>query len=247
MSTADSFIPAEEAPKSFVSRVIGVFVSPGETFDDIVRKPDIVAPLIVSILATMAFSEIMLAKIGMERIVRMQLEQSGRTSSMTPDLVEQAVSQGAKFGAIITHAIGLLGAPLGILIVAAVGLGIANLIFGAKTKFGTAFSIACYAGMISVLGALVGILVMILGDPDHFNPNAPIPTSLAFFMDQTHTSKALFALGTSLDLFTFWYMAILGIGFAATTGGRSKPISVFFAFVAVWAVYVLAKVGIAAM
>lgn len=247
MSTAGSVIPVDEAPKSFVSRVVGVFLSPGETFADVVRKPDIIAPLIIGILATIAFSEIMLAKIGMERIVRMQFEQSGRASSMTPDQVDQAVSQGVKFGTILTHAIGLLGAPIGILIVAAVGLGIANLIFGAKTNFKTAFAVTCYAGMISVLGALVGILVMLFGDPEHFNPNAPVPTSLAFFMDQTHTSKALFALATSLDLFTFWYMAILGIGFAAATGGRSKPLTVFFAFVAVWAVYVLAKVGIAAM
>lgn len=247
MGTAGAVMPADEAPKSFVSRVVGVFVSPGETFADIVRRPDIVAPLVVGILATVAFSEIMLAKIGMERIVRMQLEQSGRMSSMTPDQIDQAVSQGAKFGAIITHAIGLLGAPIGILIVAAVGLGIANLIFGAKTKFGTAFSVTAYAGMVSVLGALIGILVMLFGDPEHFNPSAPIPTSLAFFMDQAHTSKALFALATSLDLFTFWYLAVLGIGFAATTGYRSKASSVFFAFFAVWAVYVLAKVGIAAM
>ena len=247
MSTAGSVIPVEEAPKSFVSRVIGVFVSPGETFADIVRKPDFLAPLVVGILATLAFSEIMLVKIGMDRIVRMQLEQSGRLSQMSPDQVDQAVSQGAKVGAIFVHVIGLLGAPIGILIVAAVGLGIANLIFGAKTKFSTAFSIVCYAGMISVLGAILGILVMFFGDPDHFNPNAPTPTSLAFFMDQAHTSKALFALGTSLDLFTFWYMAILGIGFAATTGSRAKTVSVFLAFFVVWAVYVLAKVGIAAM
>lgn len=247
MSTAGSVMPLEEAPKSSVSRMIGVFVSPGETFADIVRKPDFLAPLVVGILATIAFSEIMLAKIGMDRIVRMQLEQSGRMSQMTSDQVDQAVSQGAKFGSIITHAIGLLGAPIGILIIAAVGLGIANLIFGAKTKFGVAFAVTSYAGMISVLGAVVGILVMLFGDPEHFNPSAPVPTALAFFMDQAHTSKPLFALATSLDLFTFWYMAILGIGFAATTGGRSKPISVFLAFVAVWAVYVLAKVGIAAM
>jgi hypothetical protein len=247
MGTGGSVMPVEEAPKSFVSRVVGVFVSPGETFADVVRKPDIIAPLVISILSTVAFSEVMLAKIGMERIVRMQMEQSGRLSSMSPDQVDQAVSQGAKIGAIITHVIGVVGAPIGILIIAAVGLGIANLIFGAKTKFGTAFSVACYANMISVLGALLGIVVMLFGDPEHFNPNAPVPTSLAFFMDQAHTSKALFALGSSLDLFSFWYMAILGIGFAATTGGRSKSSSVFFAFFAAWAVYVLAKVGIAAI
>ncbi len=232
---------------SFLSRVVGVFFSPGETFDDIARKPNILAPLIVGILATMAFSEVMLVKIGMERIVRTQLEQSGRLSSMTPDQVEQAVSQGAKVGAIITHLIGPVVVPIVMLIIAAVGLGIVNLIFGAKTKFSTAFSVTCYANMIGVLGTLLGIVMMLFGDPEHFNSNAPVPTSLGFFMDQAHTSKPLFALATSLDLFTFWFMAVLGIGFAATTNRKAKSSSVFMAFLAVWVLYVLAKVGFASI
>jgi len=248
MGTAGSVaMPPDEGPKSFVSRFFGVFTSPGEAFADIARKPDFIAPLVVSILATVAFSEVMLAKIGMERIIRTQLQVSGRAANMTPDQIDQAVSQGAKFGSIITHVIGVLGAPIGLLIIAAVGLGIANLIFGAKLSFKTAFSVTCYANMIAVLGVVVGILVILFGDPEHFNPSAPVPTALAFFMDQASTAKPLFALATSLDLFTFWFMGVLGVGFSAAIGGRTKAISVFFAFVAVWAVYVLIKVGIAAV
>ena len=90
---------------------------------------------------------------------------------------------------------------------AAVGLGIANLIFGGEDQLQDGIlRWTCYAGtLISVLrrSIVIGILVMLFGDPEHFNPNAPVPTSLAFFMDQTHTSKPLFALATSLDLFTF--------------------------------------------
>ena len=249
MGTAEPVVvvPQEQPSMSFFSRVVGVFFSPGETFDDIVRKPNILAPLIVGILSTVAFSEVMLAKIGMERIVRAQLEQSGRASSMTPDQIEQAVSQGAKFGAIFTHLIGLLAVPIVLLIIAAVGLGIVNLVFGSKTKFSTAFSVTAYANMIGVLGTILGIVMMLVGDPDHFNANAPVPTSLGFFMDQAHTSKALFALASSLDLFTFWFMALLGIGFAAATNRKAKSSSVFFAFFAVWALYVLAKVGLASI
>lgn len=232
---------------SFLSRVAGVFFSPGETFDDIARKPNILAPLIVGILSTVAFSEVMLAKIGMERIIRGQLEQSGRASSMTPDQIEQAVTQGAKFGAIFTHVIGLVAVPIVMLIIAAVGLGIVNLIFGSKTKFSTAFSVTCYGNMVGVLGTLLGVVMMLFGDPEHFNANAPVPTSLGFFLDQAHTSKPLFALATSLDLFTFWFMALLGIGFAAATNRKAKSSSVFFAFLAVWALYVLGKVGLAAI
>ncbi|HUI40999.1 MAG TPA: Yip1 family protein, partial [Terriglobia bacterium] len=186
MGTADSGAMAQgQPPMSFASRFLGVFMSPGETFDDIARKPDIVAPLVVSILATVAFSESMLAKIGMDRIVRMQLEQSGRASSMSPDQVEQAVSQGAKFGAIITHVFGLVGVPIFLLLVALVGWGIVSAIFGSKTNFGTAFSVTCYANLVTILGVILGIVVMFLGDPDHFNPSAAIPTNAGFFLDQS--------------------------------------------------------------
>jgi Yip1 domain len=248
MGTAGPVVlPQEQPSMSFVSRVIGVFFSPGETFDDIARKPDILAPLIVGILGTLAFSEVMLAKIGMERIIRTQLEQSGRLSNMTPDQVEQTVSQGAKFGAILTHLIGIFAVPIVVLIIAALGLGIVNLIFGAKAKFSTAFSVTCYANLVGVLGAILGIVMMLFGDPEHFNANAPVPTSLGFFLDQAHTSKPLFALATSLDLFTFWFMALLGIGFAATTQRKAKPLSVFMVFLGLWVLYVLAKVGIASV
>jgi len=247
MGTAGAVVPQEQPSMSFLSRVAGVFFSPGETFDDIARKPNILAPLIVGILSTVAFSEVMIAKIGMERIVRAQLEQSGRASSMTPDQLEQAVAQGAKIGAIFTHVIGLVAVPIVMLIIAAVGLGIVNLIFGAKTRFSTAYSVTCYANMVGVLGTLLGVVMMFFGDPEHFNANAPVPTSLGFFLDQAHTSKPLFALATSLDLFTFWFLALLGIGFAATTNRKAKSSSVFFAFLGVWALYVLIKVGLASI
>ncbi|HEY6270532.1 MAG TPA: YIP1 family protein [Terriglobales bacterium] len=248
MGTASSAVlPEDQAPQSFVSRVVGVFFSPGETFADIVRKPDFLAPLVLGILSTIAFSEIMLAKIGIERIIRNQIANSSRGASMTPEQIDAAVSQGAKIGTIFTHLVGFLAVPIILLIIAGVGLAIVNVIFGARAKFSTAFSVTAYANLVGVLGGLVGIAVMLFGDPDHFNAAAPVPTSLAFFLDQAHTSKALFSLATSLDLFTFWLMALLGVGFSAVTGGKAKPLSVFFAFFGVWAVYVLAKVGLAAM
>jgi hypothetical protein len=248
MGTAGpAVVPQEQPSMSFLSRFVGVFLSPGETFDDVVRKPNILAPLIVGIATAVAFSEIMLVKIGMERIVRAQLEQSGRLSSMTPDQVDQTVTQGAKFGAIFTHIFGVLGPPIFLLIFAAIGLGIVNLIFGAKAKFSTAFSIACYANLVNVLGGILGIVMMLFGDPEHFNVNAPVPTSLGFFMDQAHTSKPLFALGASLDIFTIWFILLLGIGFAATTQRKAKSTSVFLVFFALWALVVLAKMGWASM
>ena len=103
--------PAEpEVPaQSFPERLMGVFISPGETFEDVARKPGFWAPLITFVIGSVAVVETMLWKIGMERIVRMQLAQSSRASSMSPEDLDQAVPPGASYGAIIAHVVGVVG------------------------------------------------------------------------------------------------------------------------------------------
>jgi hypothetical protein len=248
MGTAGAVpLPEDQAGQSFVSRLIGVFLSPGETFEDIVRKPDFLAPLVLGTLAAVAVTETMLSKIGIERIIRNQIAQSSRGASMTPDQIDQAVAQGAKIAATITHIVGVVAVPIIILIIAAVGLGIVSAVFGSKTNFATAFSITCYANLVSVLGAVIAVVMILFGDPEHFNPQSPVPTNLGFFIDAAHTSRPLVALAGSIDLFTFWFMALLGIGFSAATRKQAKPVSVFLCFFGLWALLVLAKVGWASM
>ena len=97
--------PAEvlEPPKSFAARFAGVFFSPGATFADIARKPDFIPPLVAGILASMVVTETMLWKIGMERIVRQQIEHSSRGATMTPEQVQQASNKGlASAGLLLT-------------------------------------------------------------------------------------------------------------------------------------------------
>lgn len=207
------------------------------------EHPDVWPPLILGVAASVLVVETMLAKVGMERIVRSAIEQSGRASNMSPSQLERAISQGAKIGAIFVHLGGLLGTPAVLLILAAIGMGITSGIFGSSVNFKTAFSIVCYANLVNVLGGLMTFVMILFGDPDHFNPKSPTPTCLGFFLDPQQTSKPLYALATSLDLFSFWLMALLGVGFSAATGRRVKPFSMFLCFFGLWTVLVLARMG----
>ncbi|HEV2494714.1 MAG TPA: YIP1 family protein [Terriglobia bacterium] len=246
MGTTAAPAQISESPKSLGARLVGVFFSPGETFADITRKPDFIAPLVILTLASIAVTETMLAKIGIERIVRQQIEHSSRASSMSPDQMQQAVEQGARIGGIIAHISGVLAVPIILLIIAAVGMLIMSAIFGSPVSFKTAFSVTCYASMVSLLGSVMAIALIFFGDPEHFNPQSPMPTNPGFFLDPS-TSKPLLALAGSLDIFSFWMMALLGIGFSAASAKKAKTTSVFLAFFALWAVVVLIKVGIAAL
>ncbi len=247
MSTPVSAPPVEgpPAPGSFPSRFAGVFFSPRETFADMARNPGFIAPLIALIVSSVAVAETMLAKIGMERIVRMSIEQSKRASSMTPEQMQQAVEQGARIGSILVHLSGLLGGPIFMAIVAGIGLLIVNGIFGAQANFKTAFSISCYADLVAVLSALMALAVIFFGDPEHFNAQNPVPSNVGFFLNPLETSKPLMALASSFDIFSLWFMALLGIGFSEATRRKAKALSVFLVYFGVWMIYVLGKVGLA--
>ncbi len=58
-------------------------------------------------------------------------------------------------------------------------------------------------------------------------------------------SKPLYALAGSLDLFSFWLIALLSIGFGAVI--RKPASSAAWAIVILWAVYVAGKCALAAL
>lgn len=247
METPASSVATAEIPpsKSFLERFLGIFVSPTETFADVARRPNFIPPLVVLVLSTVAVTETMLAKIGIERIVRTSIEQSGRASSMSPEQMEQAVSRGAGIGAIIAHLGGVLGAPIYLLIVAGIGLLIVNAIFGARVEFKTALAVTCYANLVVLLGSIMAIVLILLGDPEHFNPQNPMPSNVGFFLNPLETPKPLLSLAGSFDIFTLWFIGLLGVGFSEATGRKVKALTVFLTIFGLWMIWVLGKMGLA--
>jgi hypothetical protein len=243
--------PVENAQpsKSFIERFIGVFISPGETFADIARKPDFIAPLIVSIVLAVAGIEIFLAKIDMSAVVRYSLEHSSRAASMTPEQIDQAATTGARIQTIVFHFIGFIYPPYICLIGALLGLLIVRAIFGITLRFKTAFAIPAYALLIGVVPSLMGMALVLLGDPEHLisNPQNPIPSTLGFFLNPTGIAKPLMALASSFDIFTVWYIVLLGIGYSAASGKKVSTLTMFFCFFGPWVLWVLAKMGLSTL
>jgi len=238
--------PAEpEAPAlSFPERLMGVFISPGETFEDVARKPGFWAPLITLVVGAVAVTETMLWKIGMERMVRAQIAQSSRAASMSPEDIDKAVAMQVKVGGIIAHVIGLVGVPIFLLILAGLGILAVNVIFGARASFKTVFSLVSYANIVSLLGSLMAIAVIFFGDPDQFNSQNFIPSNVGFFLRPTQVSKPLYALASSADLLTVWMVILLGISLSKGTAGKVKPSSITLVFVVLWILWILGKMGL---
>lgn len=221
-------------------RFFGTFTDPVETFNAIVRRPDFGRPLLILILAWVAMSELMVHKIGTAVIVRRSLELSGRAKHMTPAQIQKAVEAGG----VALH-LSFINIPVFLIIIAAIGMLILKAVFGNPIDFKKAFAVTVYADLPYVLASLLGIVVICFGEPVRFKNF--IPDNLGFFLSPQTVSRPLYVLATSLNIFSFWFMGLLGIGFAAAAGRKLRPRSVFFCFLGLWVIWVLLKAGLAAL
>src|SRR6266853_5479186 len=136
MATTTS-MPAPEAQSqpaiSPVGRLVGVFFSPKTTFEDIVRKPAGVLPVVLLTLFGIGVSFAINQRINWREFMSQQMEKSPQAASMSAEQKEQRIEGGAKFSPPFTYAIGLLGPVLGVLVVALAMWGAYNLLAGANT------------------------------------------------------------------------------------------------------------------
>src|SRR5436190_1683939 len=113
--------------KSAVARVIGVFTSPRETFEDIGRKPGWIVPMLIVLLVSLTANVLIGQRVGWERIVRQSIEKSSSTQNLSAEQVQQAVDRGTKFASYGSFGAILIGVPLVTALMAAVLMGSVSL------------------------------------------------------------------------------------------------------------------------
>ena len=245
MATTAS-MPAPEAQSqpaiSPVGRIFGVFFSPKATFEDIVKKPGWVLPVVLLTLLSIGVSFAINQRINWREFISQQMEKNPQAANMSAEQKEQRIEGGAKFSAPFTYAIGLVGPIIGILVVALVMWGAYNLLGGANANFGTSFAITAHAFMTGLLSSVLFILVLYLKPYGTVDLENPVATNLAAILPDDAT-KWLVALLKSFDIFTFWTLILLAIGFAAANPKKLKGTKAFTIAFSVWAVYVVCRVG----
>jgi hypothetical protein len=166
---------------------------------------------------------------------------------MTPEQLDQATHNAATITATIMHVAGVLGTPIFLLVIAALGLFIVNVIFGASANFKTCFSVVCYASLVLLVGVVLGLVMILLGDPEQFNPDNFVPTTVGFFLNPRETSKPLYVIASSFDIFRVWFTILASMGLSAATGKKSRTMAILLTFLGIWIVIVLGHAGIAAI
>jgi hypothetical protein len=216
----------EPAPQSFLSRLTGVWFSPGETFAEIGRAPRMLAPILVLMIIGSATAYLMIDRIGVRGVFSPGIEQnvaSGRMSREQADQQLDAMTKGpaATFIKWMFPLIGLVQS----LVMALILVGVAKLItmlMGGDNKFKPLFSVSLYTLLgTSLVSSVILIIVLYLKPPEETDINNPLGSNLAALLTMAlgkdGLPKFIMALARWVDVFGIWMLALLAIGYAAVT------------------------------
>ena len=238
MTSSDPSAPAPAPPIEKVNpfqRIIGVFMSPVETFQSIARKPDWLVPLIILSVISLVSALLIASKIDFTDLARQSLEMNPRVSEMPADQQERMVrftSSSMKVATYVSPVLSIVG-----LLVIAGALLLGVRMMGGEGNFAQAFSVSIYGWYPRLLKGVVSIFVLMnrkaltiydLSNPLRSNPG---------FLFSPKTNPVAFALWSSFDLFAIWSLVLYILGFSTISRlSRGKTAAVV---IILWLVVVL--------
>ncbi len=245
--------PPETARLGPFQRLIGVLFSPGETFQDINRKPTWLAPLLIAIVLgvcnTFFFNWWVNPdwnRIGRD-MIRQRVNKAG-TEMPPEDQIQQQVKVMQVIGSLFPAFVVVITPVLFLVMAGVFALGM--MLMQAQTTFKRILSVVAWSfcGVMSVVNTIVTDASLLVRDRESLDAINPMDQS---GVSATHlgvllgsdSSPVLKALASSLDLFSLWMIILLSIGLAAVAGSRKITAGKTATLVvSLWLVLVLLKV-----
>jgi len=185
--------------------LVTVLWSPGRAFARVRNRASFWPPLIVLLAANLAFTLVASAR------TRELMEEMNFQDAEIP---VEAMAFIDTLSRVIVPLSAVVGVVASILVVALVLLVLQQFI-GGRARFGTLFTVVAMARIPSIFKGIIHTWLV------SFVPASEIPyvtVSAAAFLPRESFGSLTYQLLSHLDPFAFWYLALLGIGFAVVNG-----------------------------
>jgi hypothetical protein len=235
MATPSTEAGATHAPKSLLSRFVGVIVSPKATFEAVVAHPRWLGMLALTCIAVgLLVGGFLMTKVG----------QDAWLDAAMPGPVNDQQYAGMQRIAPYVGYMAVVQMFVMIPILYAAVAGILYLVFtimsGGTATFKQLFAVVTHTGPIGVLGQLFTI-------PMNFAKGSMTSkTNLAVFLPMTEGTFLGRLLGT-IDVFLIWQLLVLAIGLGVLYRRRTQPIAtslfVIYGVIALMIAAVMSRFG----
>ncbi len=223
----------------------GVFFSPGKAFADIARRPRWWVPVILSAILSTVFLNAFTNRVGWEQTIRQSLEQSAQGRDMPAQQREQAIRTGAS----LLKYVGYIGGLFGVVSVFIIAVGLLllfDVFMGADIGLKRLMGVVAYAFLPLMIYTALSMIVLFLKNPEDFDLQNPLMFNVGAFLG-SDTPAWLQALGRSIDLFSFWVIALLAIGVVAASRKKMSFGTAFAGILVPWMIYVAVITSLAAL
>lgn len=241
--------PAPVAPESgggFLQNLIDVYFSPREAFTRIVRQPRFLVPLVLYVVLVLGFTAVWMQKMDPVEFMKVQIEESGRADRIPAEQREAIIEQQAKWMPIFAWVMGPVGIAVTLLVIAGVLMFVYRFFYSSEVTFRQAFAIVTWIFFaVALVSTPLMLLVLQLKGDWNINPQEVIQANLGLLLEKSSAAKPLWALLSSIDLFSLWMVFLLAVGFGVAS--KKTTGSAIWGVAIPWILIVLAKVGWAAI
>jgi hypothetical protein len=216
----------EPAPQNFISRLVGVWFSPGATFAEIGRAPRMLAPILALMIIGSVTGYLMINRIGVRGFFRPGFEQAVANGRMPQEQADQQLETMSNGPAamVIKWMFPIIGLVQS-LVLALILVGVAKLITaltGGENGFKPLFSVSLYTLLgTGLVSSVILLIVLYLKPPEEIDINNMLGSNLAALLTvavgKDGLPKFIMALARWVDIFGIWMLTLLAIGYGVVT------------------------------
>lgn len=204
-----------------VRRLTGLVIAPEETFREVNRDPNWLAPILITIVFAFAFSLFFSwwVQPDWNQIVREKVRERVENGSMaapTAEQIERQVTLTKKIVGLLPF-FSIISVPLFCFLLASVfALGL--MLMMAQTTFKKILAVVAWSSCVPwCVATVVTVVTLLVRDRESIDPTQPtsvLASSLAVFLS-SDTPATIRSVAASFDIFTIWFLILLTIGFAS--------------------------------
>lgn len=216
----------EAPPMTLGARLTNIFVSPGEVFDEVKKRPhepsNWLVPAVISIIVGIVFTFVVFSQPqiiqGIHEMQEKQMQQMVDQGKMTRQQADNAMTMAEKFsGPSAMKVYGTIGTMFGVAIqlflTALLVWAIGRLVLKAEFDYGKALEVVGLGMTIMVIDTIVKMLLAEIYSNASITPG-PVLLVAGHFNPQNRVHMFL----AWMDIFIFWQIGVWSLGLAKVSG-----------------------------
>jgi VanZ family protein len=223
---------------SLMMAIFEVFYQPGKLFESLPERRGVwILPLIVNVLLVLGVTIAVVQLIGMDTIVRQQIQ----NTRLSPEQMQTALNRASSPSQVyITYGGAIVGAVLSIVVIAAL-LRFIAMVGSKQPQFGPNFAMVTLALLPYRLIVCLMTVLVLYASPDRTSVDVTniLATNVGAFVNKETMSRGLYTFLSQLDILTFFEIGLMSYGFSKVN--RTSVSFGVTAVISLWLIYVLTR------